>query len=198
MTRTLSLTLIAAATVLTSASAFAVTAASSVDYGNIHGYTTISNATIVSVSGGTFSGNEATVTPGATLTLNFDANIHFVNADYCPGCIIQEYVAWDGTAIGNGASPRQLGLYSGGILSDIGLGSFTWTTSAPTTPGEYFIGGASTLQYNYVDVNGSLGVNNLASYKVTVAAVPEPESMALLAVGLLVVGAHTLRQRPRG
>ena len=195
MTRTFSHALIATAALLTSASAFAVTAASSVDYGNIHGSMTVSNATFTGVSSGTFTGNEAIVAPGASLSLSFDANINFANSDYCPGCIIQEYVAWDGDAIAQGASPRQLNLYSGFILENNNLGSFTWTTAAPTTPGEYYIGGASTLQFDYVDVAGGLGTNSLASYKVTVSAVPEPESMALLAVGLLGLGASALRQR---
>jgi hypothetical protein len=182
---------------LGSASAFAFSAASSVDYGNIHGYMTVSDATITGVSAGTFSGNEATVAPGANLSLSFNSNIVFENSNYCPGCIIQEYLAWDGNARALGATPPQRDLFSGVILSSRNLGSFNWQTSAPTTPGEYYIGGASTLQYQFVPVAGGLGGigGDQASFKITVSAVPEPSSVALMFAGLGLMGAFVARKK---
>jgi hypothetical protein len=186
MSKSFQLLSLAAAAVLASSSALAVDVASTAHYANIHGTLDISNAAFTAVSSGTFSGNTARVTPGADLTLSFNAALDFTNQAYCPACIIQEYLAWDASAQAAGATPTQLNLFSGQIHADRNLGAKTWTVKAPTTPGEYFIGGASSLQRNYVPVSGSLGVDNLASYKVTVA-VPEPESVALMLAGLLVI-----------
>ncbi len=187
MSKSFTLLSLATAAALASFNALAVDVASDVKYGNIHGTLDITGATFTAVSGGSFSGNTAVVTPGANLSLSFNAAIDYTNRDYCAGCIIQEYMAWDGAAQAAGATPTQLNLYSGMILPDRALDTQTRTTQAPTTPGEYFIGGASTLQFNYVPVSGGLGLGDKASFKVTVAAVPEPESVALMLAGMLTL-----------
>ena len=195
--RTTTLTQTLAATLLLSTTgAFATSPATSVDYGNIHGHMTVSDATFTSVGSGTFSGNTAVVKAGSDLSLSFKANIVDTNNSYCPGCIIQEYLAWTGSALTHGATPGQDNLFSGQIRSNINLGSETWTTKAPTTPGDYFIGAAGSLQYHYVPVTGGLGGpgSDLASFKVTVAAVPEPETSAMALVGLLVLSVAARRR----
>src|SRR3990167_3515058 len=85
-------------------------ASSSIDYGNIHGYMTVSNPTILGVSSGSFLQNQAVVAPGAEITLSFDAGVSVTSLDYCPGCIMQEYLAWTGPALAAGATPQQINL----------------------------------------------------------------------------------------
>lgn len=154
---------------------FAISLSSQVDYTYIHGLMTFSNPLFTSVASGSFSGNTASVTAGSSLTLTGAANITDTNNSYCPGCIIQEYVAWIPRGAVQTGTPNNIGIYSGGILSDIPIGTFTWTTNAPTQGGIYYIGAASTLDYVYQ--TGALGTtgnnygttnSDYASYQVTV------------------------------
>ncbi len=174
-------------------------ASSSIDYGNIHGHMTVSNPTILGVSSGSFLQNQAVVAPGAEITLSFDAGVSVTSLAYCPGCIMQEYLAWTGPALTAGATPQQINLFNDQFLQDIPKQTFTWTTKAPTLPGEYFIAEAGTLDYHFVPVVGRLGGmgGELASFKVTVAAVPEPSTFALMCVGLLASGVRLARNRRR-
>lgn len=185
-----------------SGAASATTVSADVGYGYIHGYLQIYNAAITGVSSGTFSGNSAVVDAGSSVTMHADWRIVTTAGNgtgYCPGCIIQEYVAWIPSAAANGASPINLGLdffmdgYNGnGVYSS---GTFDWTTNAPTVNGTYFVGGGQTLDYSYQPyAQGYTGflmsdssVTDVASFQVQVgaSAVPVPAAAWLLGSGLL-------------
>lgn len=121
----------------------------------------VTNARITSVSSGDAAGNLATVSPGATITVEADYTILFSNdpGSYtCPGCFIQHYLAWYPSAASAGATPINLGLWSG---INTGPGDFStsegatsghivFITTAPTVPGDYQIGTTSTLDFGFV------------------------------------------------
>ncbi len=154
-------------------SGFATNLSSNVDYNNIHGFMTISNPLFTSVTSGNFSGNIANVSAGSSLSLIGNANITFTNQNFCPNCIIQEYVAWIPRGTVQTGSPNNIGLFSGQIHNNISLNPFTWTANAPTQGGIYYIGAATTLQFKFFPtVTGKTGNNNgtggFASYQVNV------------------------------
>ena len=125
-----------------------------VTYGMLHGTVRFSNAAVVSVSAGTFTGNTATVPPGSSVRVKGNWQIGPVtNTSYCPGCIIQIYLAWIPAAAANGATPYNKGLWSGQTYSPNpnpgASGAFDWTTTAPTVPGVYHIGRGQSLDYQY-------------------------------------------------
>ena len=122
----------------------------------------VTNATVTAVSSGAAAGNLATVTPGATITVEADYVINFSEdpASYinCPGCAIQFYLAWYPSAAAAGAGPVNLGLWDG---DNAGPGDFfTWagatsghlifTTTAPTVPGDYQIGVGESLDFSFL------------------------------------------------
>lgn len=123
-----------------------------VTYGMLHGTVRLWNTQVVAVSSGTFSGNSATVDPGATITLS---GTHqwgpITDMSYCPGCVIQTYVAWVPPAAANGATPINKGIQSGGngYYTYKPATNFTFTTQAPTVPGIYYIGKGETWDYVY-------------------------------------------------
>ncbi len=156
-------------------SGFATNLSSNVDYNNIHGFMTISNPLFTSVTSGNFSGNIANVSAGSSLSLIGNANITFTNQNFCPNCIIQEYVAWIPRGTVQTGSPNNIGLFSGQIHNNISLNPFSWTTNAPTQGGIYYIGAASTLQFRFFPtVTGTTGINHgttnttFASYQINV------------------------------
>lgn len=183
-----------------SGTASATTVSTDVGYGYIHGYLEISNAAITGVSSGTFSGNTAVVDAGSSVRMRADWKIVTTKgngAGYCPGCVIEEYVAWIPSAGANGATPLNQGLAtfldgynSNGVYSS---GTFDWTTNAPTVNGTYFVGGGQSLDYYYLPgIEGSTGflmsnanVTDVASFQVQVGAVPVPAAAWLLGSGLL-------------
>jgi hypothetical protein len=130
----------------------AVAGPNDVTYGMLHGTVRFWNTQVVAVSAGTFSGNSATVDPGATITLS---GTHqwgpITDMSYCPGCIIQTYVAWVPPAAANGATPFNKGLQSGGnsYYTYKPATNFTFTTQAPTVPGTYYIGKGESWDYVY-------------------------------------------------
>ncbi len=150
----------------------------------------ISSPTFVSVSNGSFSGNVATVAPGSRLSLTGAYNFKPVNTNYCPGCIIQTYVAWIPPApVGS------QGIYDNGYYPS--TGSFDWLTTAPTTPGIYNIGLAFTLDFKfYPNQVGGLGTTAsgtpAASYQVIVGSpsltAPPGGSINLTATGDIATG----------
>lgn len=154
---------------------FSADLSSNVDYSNIHGFMTISNPLFTSVTSGNFSGNIANVSAGSSLSLTGNANITFTNQNFCPNCIIQKYVAWIPRGTVQTGSPNNIGLFSGQIHNNISLNPFSWTTNAPTQGGIYYIGAASTLQFQFFPtVTGTTGINhgttntNFASYQINV------------------------------
>lgn len=154
----------------------------------------ITSPTFTSVQSGSFVGNVARVAPGSTLSLSGNYNISQGDTSYCPTCIIQAYTAW--------ISPAPIdsqGFWSGlitpsGIYNDIGSnpGTFNWTTTAPTEPGDYFIGIDFSLDYQFNPNRvGSFGKTSTgteaAPFKVTVEetkSVPEPFTF----VGTFIAG----------
>jgi hypothetical protein len=125
-----------------------------VTYGMLHGTVRFWNTAVQSVSDGSFDGNTAVVEPGASVTMTGNWQIGPVtNTSYCPGCIIQIYVAWVPDAAANGATPYNKGLWSGQTYNTNpnpgASGSFSWTTQAPTVPGLYYVGRGQTLHYSF-------------------------------------------------
>lgn len=111
----------------------------------------ILNAKVVSVSSGVANGNTAVVGPGATITVRADYFIILSSnpVDYsCPFCFVQHYLAWNPAAAAEGASPVNTLLWDGQALGPGSSNTFegslsgtvTFTTTAPTTRGDYYIG----------------------------------------------------------
>lgn len=123
-----------------------------VQYGMLHGSFRLYNSTIVAVGTGSFSGNDAFVQPGSTLSVQGNWQVGPVtDPSYCPGCIIEMYVAWVAPAASNGATPFNQGLWMGQTPfynpNPSYAGAYSWSPAAPTVEGEYFIGAGGTLDY---------------------------------------------------
>lgn len=121
----------------------------------------ITNAKVTAVSSGVFAGNTATVGLGATITVQGDYVIFPSNnpADFsCPNCFLQTYIAWTPAAAAAGASPINLGLWFGLsefpgdllLIDGSTSGTFSFTTTAPTTPGFYTIAAGESLDFNFI------------------------------------------------
>lgn len=145
------------------------------------------NAKVTSVSSGVAMGNVAAVSPGASITVEADYVILFSAnpADYtfCPSCVIQNYVGWLPEAVAAGASPVNLGLWDGQSIAPgntltfqgATAGHFVFTTSAPTTPGEYYIGCGETLDFDFVPSAPGAG-----GYSTTIGVVGDPDFASFL------------------
>lgn len=107
---------------------------------------------------------------------------------YCPGCVIQLYLA------GIGGPSGQANLVSSTGIS--GSGVYSATFIAPTTAGTYFIGMAERLNYSYVSVSGSgyANADNQASYQIN-DAVPETATWTMMLLGLGSIGFATRRRQ---
>lgn len=89
----------------------------------------------------------------------------------------------------------------GGTVAKIGalMGSFTAT---PSSPSDYFLIGYSksvtlaSTQSIYGQVNDTFYSNNGGAFSVSVAAIPEPETWALMLVGFGAIGS-ALRRRQK-
>ena len=161
------------------------------------------NAQFTSVGSGTFIGNTAFVNPGSPLNLSFDWIFGGATSDtsYCPGCIIQNYVAWiQPSQTVNSSAGSMSGVFSS--PSSQSSGSFSWITQAPTEPGTYYIGSAATLDYVFQpDRPGTYGgptsvgpYGNVAPFKIVVA-VPGP--IPFLGVASAFAYSRRLRNRVR-
>ena len=132
-----------------------------VTYGLLHGSVRMWNTQVTAVSSGTFSGNAALVTPGASVTLSGTVQRGpIIDMSYCPRCIIQNYVAWVPPAVANGATPYNVGIQSGQNTpySPKPALNFTWTTNAPTVPGTYYVGKGESWDYVYQPwIQGGMG-----------------------------------------
>ncbi len=128
--------------------------AADVTYHTLHSTVRFWNVAIASVGAGTISGNTATVPPGTTIRVTGNWQIGPVtDVSYCPTCVIQVYVAWLNPAASSGVTPINQGLWSG-ILSVVNPnpgpgGTFDFTTTAPTVPGDYYIAQGGSLLFNY-------------------------------------------------
>lgn len=120
------------------------------------------NATVVSVASGVKAGNVAIVPPGTSITVQASYNISastnpasYTGPGSCPGCFIQQYVAWTPAAVAAGAGTVNQLLWDGqnpepGFLDTIvgaTSGTFTFSTTAPTVPGEYYISNGFGLDF---------------------------------------------------
>jgi len=136
--------------------------ATDVTYGMLHGTMRIWNTAIQSVSDGTISRTLAVVSPGASVRMTGDWRVGPVIDDsYCPGCVIQIYLAWLPGAATNDAWPPSKGLWSGMSNTHTGPsanGSFDWTSMAPAKPGLYHIGRGQTLDFDFrLPTEGKMG-----------------------------------------
>jgi hypothetical protein len=125
-----------------------------VQYGMLHGSFRLYNSTIVGVGTGSYSGNDAFVQPGSTVSVQGNWQVGPVtDPSYGPGCIIEMYVAWVAPAASNGATPFNQGLWMGQTPfynpNPSYAGGYGWSPSAPTVEGEYFIGAGGTLDYSF-------------------------------------------------
>ncbi|QSA96391.1 autotransporter outer membrane beta-barrel domain-containing protein [Methylococcus sp. EFPC2] len=166
--------------------AFSETLSSDVSWSVIGRNITISNPAFTAAGDGTFAGNAATVSSGSSITLTGAYSIQEGDTSYCPFCVIQLYTAWISPAPANSQ-----GFYSGEIFP--GFGSLSgvlpaWTSDAPKTPGTYYIGLASTLDFFYhPNMAGAAGADaqgipGAAPYQVTVipiALAPNPSPNTL-------------------
>lgn len=121
----------------------------------------VTNAEVTAVSSGSAVGNVAIVPPGAQITVEADYIMFFSQnpASYnnCPGCFIQNYLAWFPSAAAAGASPVNVGFWDGqsqapgAVFTFQGAtsGHLVFTTTVPSTPGEYYIGVGETLDFNF-------------------------------------------------
>ena len=163
----------------------------------------ISNPRFTSVSDGTATGNTAVVGGNSALSLAFDWSFAGDTSDlsYCPGCIIQHYIAW--------IQPSQTTNSSSGFVSAVfggpgsaRSGTYTWTTQAPSDPGTYYISSNFSLDYNYQNnVPGKFGgptslgpYGDLAPFQVTVRA---PGPLPLFGLASAFACSRKLRSRVR-
>jgi hypothetical protein len=166
---------VAVASVLSLAGAAQAQTAPSVNYIRFHAVQiVVTNAQVTSVSSGAALGNFASVAPGATITVEVDYVMNFSSnpADYadCPGCFIQNYLAWYPSAAAAGASPINIGFWRGSSVAPDAIftgegataGHLVFTTTAPTVPGDYAIGVGETLDFGYVPTTTGAGGYDLS------------------------------------
>jgi hypothetical protein len=105
----------------------------------------------------------------------------------------------------NGATYDYLqpGVY-GAAGSTVNLGALIGSFSAaPTKSTDWFLIGASktvtlaTAGHIYASVNDTYHINNTGAFNVSVQAVPEPETYALMLAGLGMVGAIARRRKAK-
>ena len=141
----------------------------------------IANPRLTSIDSGNINNSAADLTINSEQKLAFDWTFgaDTSNSSNCPLCIIQNYIAW--------IQPSQtvnssLGFVSGIFNGNSSSGSFSWTTTAPSTPGTYYTGSNLSLQYNFLDnIPGQPGgptssgpYSKVAAFKVVVNPVPGP------------------------
>jgi hypothetical protein len=172
-------------TTVTVTRATSITVAPDVTYPMLHGSFRVWNTAIVSVQGGSVSGLTATVPPGTAIAFSGTWQVGPVtDVSFCPGCVIQQYIAWDPQAAANGATPRNQGLWSG-ITPQTNpnpgaTGSFSWQTTAPTVPGTYYIGVGESLDFSFLPgvtglpgwLTGSPSLAGRVSFRVVVVNGP--------------------------
>lgn len=119
----------------------------------------VTAAEVTFVSSGAAVGNVAIVPPGATITVEANYIMFFsenpASYKFCSGCFIQNYLAWYPNAVTEGASPANVGFWNGqstapgSVFTNEGAttGRLIFTTTVPSTPGEYYIGVGETLDF---------------------------------------------------
>jgi PEP-CTERM motif len=156
------------------------TPASSVDYGFIHGTFNITD-----------SGPDVlNINPGDSFTVSGTWSINTTDMNYCPGCVIQVYLAGITPLSGQANLDSFQGL-------NFDTGTYSQTFTAPTGPGTYYIGGAETLDYQFDPVSGGPNGSNLVSYQINVSAVPEPSTWAMMILGFAGIGFVAYRRKAK-
>ena len=166
---------------LAASGAHAQTAQSSVNYDFIHGFFTVTDD----------GPSVLNVNAGQLVTVSGNWSVTDTDDSYCAFCVIQLYAA------GLPGLPTQANLYSNVISGgDSSSGNYSMTFNAPTVAGSYFIGGTTSLDYQFNTVSGGANGDGFVNYQINVAGVPEPATWAMMLVGFGGLGA-VLRNRRR-
>ncbi|MDE3155382.1 MAG: collagen-like protein [Acidobacteriota bacterium] len=109
----------------------------------------------VSLNGG---GNQASVSPGATVSVSFNYS-SIGTGSYCPGCVVQYYVGFSHEATTNQPPDTPASLNSPCFINTVfgnaaQAGSTTQTLTAPSTQGIYYIALDRSLQYSCIGSGG--------------------------------------------
>ncbi|MDX2115168.1 MAG: hypothetical protein SFZ24_06030 [Planctomycetota bacterium] len=185
--------MLAVASTLVGAPAALAQYAAAVTYPTFHNHRLTVTNTAVAINSGTVlfrSRGQVVVTPGSRITVtgSYATARSNVPADYadCSSCVHQFYMAWLPAAIDAGATPRNVGLWSGltqgpnnatTVLGSFN-GNFTFTTTVPNTPGDYMIGFGESLDFGFnPNVAGRLGNDSVTnapagSFRVVVMNAP--------------------------
>lgn len=126
----------------------------------LHNAVVFTNPQVTATDNGIVDGYTAIIEPVSAITFEGDYEMGGVtDTSYCPACIIQLYVAWYDPAAENGATPVNLGLWSGQtrtVGSPISTrqgapsGHFTFESFAPTEAGIYYVSAGRSLQHDFI------------------------------------------------
>jgi hypothetical protein len=182
---------------------YAETVSNDVVYGTLNGTIEYSNVAFKSVSTGTIdpinSNIAYNVQDGSTVELTGDYTLTETAAEpvFCPGCIVQDYLAFEQpNAVGSAGVSQHGGDFftSGPTPFDV---SFIFGDNNPDA-GTYYIGDANTLDFQF-DPNrpGGPGIDGVSFSAEIVNPTPEPASLLMLGMGLAGIGVGIRRKIAR-